>query len=132
MKNLLIDTSVWIEYFRGSNAINSDIINNFIDDNQICINDLILSELIPSLKHKKENDLIDILLSIRNIPIEIDWHEIINFQINNLKHGINNVGIPDIIILQNVINHNLSLISIDKHFHQMKKYIDFSFIDVKK
>ncbi len=131
MKYILIDTSVWIEYFRGSDAINSDIINNYIDNNQICINDLILSELIPSLKHKKEHDLIDILLSIRKIPIEINWQEIINFQVINLKHGTNNVGIPDIILLQNVIYHNLSIASIDKHFNQMKKYIDFSFIDVK-
>ena len=132
MNKILIDSSVWIEYFRGSNVINSDIINNFIDNNQICINDLILSELIPSLKHKKENDLIDILLSIRKISIEIDWNEVRNFQIINLKHGINNVGIPDIIILQNVIHNNLSFVSIDKHFNQMKKNIDFSFIDVKR
>jgi predicted nucleic acid-binding protein len=132
MKNILVDTSAWIEYFRGSKAINSDLINSFIDNNQICINDLILSELIPSLKHKKERDLIDILLSIRNIPIEINWQEIINYQIINLKHGINNVGIPDIIILQNIISNNLSLISFDKHFNQMKKNFDFSLIDVKK
>lgn len=52
-------------------------------------------------------------------------------QIINLKHGINNVGIPDIIILQNVINNNLSLISIDKHFNQMKNHFDFSFIEIK-
>lgn len=131
MKYLLIDTSVWIDYFRGSKTINTDIINSSIDNNQICINDLILSELIPSLKHKKENDLIDLLLTIRNIPIEINWQEIINYQIINLKHGINNVGIPDIIILQNIINNNLSFVSIDKHFYQMKKYFNFTFIDVK-
>src|SRR3990172_10348424 len=131
MKYTLIDTSVWIEYFSGSKSINSDLINSFIDNNQICINDLILSELIPSLKHKKESNLVDILLSIRNIPIEINWQEVIHYQMINLKHGINNVGIPDIIILQNVINNNLSLISIDKHFNQMKKHFDFSLIDVK-
>lgn len=131
MKYLLIDTSVWIEYFRGSKAINPDLINSFIDNNQICINDLILSELIPSLKQTKESNLIDILLSIKNIPIEINWQEIINYQIINLKHGINNVGIPDIIILQNVINNNLTLISIDKHFNQMKKHFDFSVIDIR-
>jgi predicted nucleic acid-binding protein len=132
MKYILIDTSVWIEYFRGSKAINSDMINGFIDNNQLCINDLILSELIPSLKQKKESDLIDILLSIRNIPIDINWQEIINYQIINLKHGINNVGIPDVIILQNVITNNLSLVSIDKHFNRMLNHFDFAFIDIKR
>ncbi len=131
MKYILVDTSVWSEYFRGSNTINTDSIDGFIDNNQICTNDLILSELIPALKHKKESGLIDILFSIRNIPLEINWREIIDYQTTNLKHGINNVGIPDIIILQNIITNNLSLASIDKHFKQMKKHINFSFIDMK-
>jgi hypothetical protein len=126
MNNILIDTSVWIEYFRGSGYIKSDIINNLIDNNQICTNNLILSELIPPLKLKKESKLIDILTTIRNIPIIIIWEEIINFQFINLKNGINNVGIPDIIIMQNVINNNLELFSLDKHFQLMNKFIKFN------
>ena len=131
MNYILIDTSVWIEYFRGLKSIDTALINDYIDNNQICINNLILSELIPSLKHKKENDLIDILMSVRNIPIVINWNEIIKYQIINLKHGINNVGIPDIIIMQNVIDNKLSIATIDKHFIQMNKYHNFSVIDVK-
>ena len=126
MNNILIDTSVWIEYFRGSGNIKSDIIDNLIDNNQICTNNLILSELIPPLKLKKESKLIDILTTIRNIPIIIIWEEIINFQFINLKNGINNVGIPDIIIMQNVINNNLELFSLDKHFQLMNKIIKFN------
>lgn len=126
MNNILIDTSIWIEYFRGSGNIKSDIINNLIDNNQICTNNLILSELIPPLKLKKELKLIDILITIRNIPINIIWEDIINYQIINLKNGINNVGIPDIIIMQNVINNNLELFSLDKHFQLMNKFIKFN------
>jgi predicted nucleic acid-binding protein len=128
MNLILIDTSIWIEYFRGSAAIDTESINNFIDNNQICTNDLILSELIPHLKLKKESRLIDILLTIRNIPIIINWQEIIDFQIRNLKNGINNVGIPDIIILQNVIDNDLSLLTIDKNFHLMRKHIQFHIV----
>ena len=46
MKYILIDTSIWIEYFRGSKAVNSAIVDNLIDNNQICVNNLILSELL--------------------------------------------------------------------------------------
>jgi len=45
---VLIDSSVWISYFR--NGKHSDVLDYFIDENLIVINDLILSELIPSLK----------------------------------------------------------------------------------
>jgi hypothetical protein len=126
MKYVLIDTSVWIEYFRGSKAVDADAINNLIDNNQICVNDLILSELLPFLKIKKELKLIDILLSIRKIPLAIDWPQIIDYQTLNLKSGINNVGIPDLIILQNVISSNLTLFTRDKHFSLMKEIISFN------
>ena len=130
MNKILVDTSIWIEYFKGSKKAVPDILNPLIDNNQICTNDLILSELIPSLKVKKETELIEILLTIQNIPIKINWQEIIKYQTVNLKNGINNVGIPDIIILQNVINNSLSLLTIDKHFKLMKKYIEFDLIEI--
>ncbi len=130
MNFILIDTSVWVEYFRGSKSVNSDVVDGLIDNNQICINNLILSELLPYLKIKKEFKLIDILLTIRNIPIVIDWDEIINYQVINIKNGINNVGIPDLIILQNIVNNNISLLTIDKHFYLMKKFITFNLFKI--
>jgi predicted nucleic acid-binding protein len=53
----------------------------------------------------------------------IDWQEIINMQILNLRHGNNNVGISDLIIAQNCIQNDLKIIARDKHFELMSKYI---------
>ena len=44
MKNVLVDSSVWTEYFRGRKE--AAALNVLIDKNQWCINHLILSELI--------------------------------------------------------------------------------------
>jgi predicted nucleic acid-binding protein len=48
--SVLVDTSIWIEYFRTGN--NSDKLDFLIDENLIVINDLILAELVsrPSFK----------------------------------------------------------------------------------
>jgi predicted nucleic acid-binding protein len=121
MSYVLVDSSVWIDYFRNGNNINLSYFEGIIDNNQICINDLILAELIPFLKIQKQNDLIDILLSIKKIPLAIDWDQIIEFQFKNVKNGINNIGVPDLIILQNVIANSLTLYSLDKHFKLMNK-----------
>ena len=58
MKKILIDTSVWIEYFSGTNET---YIDKLIDERIICINEIILYELIPFLNDKKEYELIDLL-----------------------------------------------------------------------
>jgi predicted nucleic acid-binding protein len=123
MKNILVDSSVWIEYFRGREE--AAALNELIDKNQVCINNLILSELIPFLRMKKENSLIKILKTIRNNAIKINWEEIIDFQEINLRSGINKIGIADLIIVQNVRDNNLRLYSLDKHFELMSRYIKF-------
>jgi predicted nucleic acid-binding protein len=121
MKDNIIDSSAWIEYFKG-NRIYS-FITDLIYANAICTNDIILTELLPSIIHKKENELADLLNSLRKNILIIDWQEIRDMQILNLKHGNNNVGISDIIIAQNCIQNESKLITNDKHFGIMAKYI---------
>ncbi|MDR2607657.1 MAG: PIN domain-containing protein [Treponema sp.] len=103
MKDNLVDSSAWIEYFKGNPAYS--FITDLIYTNAICTNDIILTELLPSILHKKENKLAGLLNSLRKNKLIIDWQEIRNIQILNLRHGINNVGISDIIIAQNCIQN---------------------------
>jgi predicted nucleic acid-binding protein len=119
--NNLIDSSVWIEYFRG----NPDylFINDLINVNAVSTNDIILTELLPSIMHKKEYELANLLSSMKNYPLVIDWQEIRNIQLLNLKHGNNKTGISDIIIVQNCIQNKLKLVAHDKHFKLMAEYI---------
>ncbi len=128
MTNILIDSSVWIDYFKGAQNINNTFITDCIDNNLICTNDLILAELLPFLIHKKELNVVDILRSIKNIPLNIDWDGIIKMQASNLRNGINKVGIPDLIIIQNVIDNGLKLYTLDKHLVLMKKHLKFDLV----
>jgi predicted nucleic acid-binding protein len=123
MNKILVDSSVWISFFKGIIARHPFF--DLIDTNQLCINDLILSEIVPPLKKKREQKLIDILYQIERFPLNIDWPAIIDFQIRNLSKGINRVGIPDLIIMQNAIQNNIKLYSLDSHFKHMSKLFPF-------
>lgn len=111
---ILVDSSVWIAYFKGDERALP--LNVLIDLNDLCINDLILAELIPSIVQKKETILKDLLLAIKSINIGTNWQELIEMQILNLSKGINNVGIADLIIAQNAMQNNLELFTLDRHF----------------
>ena len=114
---VLVDSSVWIEYFKGNEK--AKILETLIDLNAVYINDLILAELIPSIRHKKEKELDELISSISRAPMGVNWQSIINMQTLNLKNGINKVGIVDLIIIQNAIDNDLELFSLDKHFELM-------------
>ena len=111
---VLVDSSVWISYFR--NGKYSDVLDYFIDENLIVINDLILSELIPSLKIHNKLKLIRTLKEIEKLPININWEGIIKLQTKCLKNGICGIGIPDFIIAQNAIENKSQIFTNDKHF----------------
>lgn len=120
---ILIDTSIWIEYFRNGNHYKQ--VHYLIDENVVVTNDLILTELTPFLKLKNQLKLIKLLHDINNFTIEIDWKQLMEYQYVCLKNGLNGVGIPDLIIVQNVIQHHCKIYSSDKHFAKMTEFLEF-------
>jgi predicted nucleic acid-binding protein len=116
--SVLVDTSVWFEYFRiGDHA---EKLEYLIDENLIVINNLILAELVPSLKVRNQRKLIELLRSIRNLVLAIDWDQIIEFQFKCLRNGVNGIGIPDLILAQNAKQNNCEIYSRDNHFELMR------------
>ncbi len=120
---ILVDSSVWIAFFRGVG--NAQDLNDLIDSNTLCINEIILTELLPSLIRRGEDNLKDLLLSLSIFKLNIDWNGIINMQTVNFKNGLNGIGIADLIIAQNIIQNNLHIYTLDKHFTEMSKYHNF-------
>jgi predicted nucleic acid-binding protein len=119
---------VWIAFLKGVEEGRQ--LFSLLDTNQICINDLILAELIPSLNHKKELALVRLLQSIERTRLHIDWESIIEMQTINLKNGLNRVGVPDLIIAQNALQNDIPLFSFDRHFEIMKKSIGIKLFNI--
>ena len=111
---VLVDTSIWVDYFRGGDS--SIDLDTLIDENLVVTNDIILAELIPFLKVKKQITVIKLLQAVSRVPLQINWDELIEYQVRCLKAGANGVGIPDLIIAQNARANNCRIYSLDKHF----------------
>ncbi|WCL50700.1 PIN domain-containing protein [Leptospira sp. GIMC2001] len=124
MNRVLVDSSVWIDYFRGRNSHVEKIIDQLIELDIIFTNDLILAELFPLIIFNKLTKLKNCLEIVPKFQLNIQWDQIINYQILNIKSGINKVGIPDLIIAQNAIQNNSILFSLDRHFELMSKNLN--------
>ncbi len=119
---VLVDTSVWIDYFKFDTETNE--LDYLIDNNFILSNDLILTELIPFLRLKRQKSIITTLNEVANLPLSIDWQEIRDFQYSCLIAGINGVGIPDLIIAQNAIQNDSFIFTLDKHFILIREVLN--------
>ena len=118
---VLVDTSVWIDYFRG--ADNSKNLDFLIDENLITTNEIVLAELVPYLKIKKQTKVVKLLHEVNKVPLDIRWEEIIEFQVKCLKDGANGVRIPDLIIAQNSKQNNCRVYSLANHFRLLNEVL---------
>jgi len=120
--SVLVDTSMWIEYFRSGN--NSEKLDFLIDENLLVTNDLILAELVPSLRVRTQQKIVKLLYNINKLELYINWDQIIEFQFKCLKNGLNGIGIPDLIVAQNAKQNRCEIYSLDGHFKLMKDILE--------
>jgi len=88
MNDVLVDSSVWINYFKYRDAF--PFMDDLIDDGRICTNDVILTELLPSIAYKKEFALANLLKSLCKYDMNINWQELQLYQLLSIKNGNNN------------------------------------------
>lgn len=125
--SVIVDTSVWIDYFRSGN--NSAKLDFLIDEELIVINDLILAELVPFLKVQNQKNIIKLLFYIKKLDLTLNWDQIIEFQLHCLKNGLNGIGIPDLIVAQNAKQNRCEIYSFDNHFRLMKDILELQLVD---
>jgi len=125
--SVLVDTSIWIEYLRSGN--NSEKLDFLIDENLLVINDLILAELIPSLKVRNQRKIIKLLYDINKLKLAINWEQLIEFRFKCLKNGLNGIGIPDLIVAQNAKQNRCEIYSLDNHFTLIKDILELQLLE---
>ena len=114
---VLVDSSVWIDYFRS--GVNSASLDNLIDENLVATNDLILAELVPCLQLRNQRRVVELLYAINKCELTIHWNQLIEWQYRCLKQGFNGIGIPNLILAQNAKQHRCVLYSLDSHFERI-------------
>ena len=118
MQGVMVDSSVWVSYFRGGEGSDSvaDAVDYLLAGDEVIVDEIILTELIPFMRIRGEAEAENALLALANPPMEIDWPQLRQWQEQCLRSGINKVGIPDLIIAQHAKNMDVPLFSLDRHF----------------
>ena len=118
----VVDSCIWIDFFTKKKHFES--VSNLLIDDLAYVNQIILSELLPSARLKKENEFIDSMSGLELVPLDIDWLEIEEIQYNCLKSGINKLGLLDIAIAQNAKQNKMGIFSTDRRMELLSRKMD--------
>jgi len=130
---ILVDSSVWIDYFNGKRTPQTDWLDSSLGNTPIIIIcDLVLTEVLQGFQSDKDfKTARDILLGIPFMSIggqALAIESAVNYRFLR-KHGVTVRKTIDVIIGTFCIHHRLSLLHDDRDFDPMVKLLGLEIIN---
>jgi len=123
---ILVDSSVWIDYFNGADSIETKTLHEILGVQPIAIGDLILAEVLQGFK--SDNDYRAAKKVFNDVAVfdllgkEMALKCADNFRFLR-KHGITIRKTADVIIATFCIENKLPLLFSDKDFNPFVKHL---------
>jgi predicted nucleic acid-binding protein len=123
---IVADTSAWVDYFNGVDALHVEILDYELSNSRIVIGDLILTELLQGFREDKNYKIAKQLIeSLEYYDLggkEIAYKAADNFR-KLRKKGITVRKTIDMIIGTFCIENDFELIHNDRDFDPLEKYL---------
>jgi len=113
---ILVDTSIWIEFFKPRSEIGNKL-ERLIKDDLVWTCGIILFELVQGTKSEYDKSKITGILSDLKYAemTQSLWQKADELSASLKRRGLN-LPLSDILIASIVSGYNLSIFSLDKHF----------------
>lgn len=128
---VLIDTSVWIDYFQKASIGIAGKVEDMISNHIIIVPKIVIAELIQGANSVKEIAVIEDFTEAFNIIDQADdtWVEAGRLSFNLKKKG-KTVNLSDCYIASIAYRNNCHIFTLDKHFRDIQKILSINLINI--
>lgn len=124
---ILVDSSVWIDYFNGKGSPETDFLNEILGVYPVATGDLILTEVLQGFRHDKDYNtakrLLTELVIFELLGTKMAMKSADNYR-KLRKRGVTVRKPVDVIIASFCLEHDLPLLFSDKDFKPFVEYFD--------
>ena len=130
-EKILIDTSVWIKYFKNQNEQFTEKVEELLNFSEVCVPKVVLAELIQGAKSEKEISVIGEFIEAFNLLDQSydTWIKAGRLSFSMKRKGTT-VSIVDCYIAVIAVENDCKIFSLDEHFKSIKKFLRFELIRV--
>lgn len=120
---VLVDTSVWIEFFKDKPKFVKKLTNLIKEENQVCLCGIVLQEVLQGIKDKKNYNLAKNILS--KFPF-VQTNKNTYLLAAEIYRDLRKKGVTvpsiDATIAAIALKNNLPIFTTDKHFNLISKH----------
>lgn len=123
---ILVDSSVWIDYFRGQATAQTDLLDRLLDTQELAIGDLCFVEVLQGCKVEREFNAVRKLLGSLQL-IELGGADIVISAAKNYRklrsRGVTVRGTIDVVLATRCILDNHLLLHSDRDFDVFERHL---------
>jgi hypothetical protein len=126
---VLIDTSVWISYFKDRDSRLSDKVDEILTSAHVYIPKVVIAELMRGAKSEKEIAVIEDFFEAFTVidHTESTWEQAGRLSFSMKRKGIT-IHLIDCYLAITAQENNCKLFSLDEHFKSIKKFTPLEII----
>lgn len=128
-KRILIDTSVWIEYFRDTSPQIAEKVDRMLDEDEIFIPKIVMAELIQGAKSAKELSVIQDFFKAFHVVDQKDdtWIKAGRLSFDLKKKG-KKIHLLDCYIAIIAQESKCKIFTLNRHFHEIQRIFKIDLI----
>ena len=123
---ILVDSSVWIDYFNGSTTPQTEKLDHLLDSELLAIGDLILTEVLQGFDSERDFNRVRKMLTALTV-VELGGQEVAIQAARNFR-ALRNLGIAprktiDTVIATCCIENGFDLLHSDRDFDAFEEHL---------
>ena len=116
VRPILIDTSVWIDVFRGKTPALAALVKTLLEDERAVLCDVVTAEIRVGLRASERRKVVSLLEAVTAIPVTpADWAEAGDLG-SSLRSSGRTLPLTDLLIAVLCIRSGFELLTLDDHF----------------
>lgn len=123
---ILVDSSVWIDYFRGRPTAQTDLLDGLLDTQELAIGDLTFTEVLQGCKVDKEFNDVRRLLGRLDL-VALGGKDVVVEAAKNYRKlrslGVTVRGTIDVVLATRCIISNHQLLHSDRDFDAFEQHL---------
>jgi len=131
MSKVLVDTSVWIEFFRTTHTSFGNCAQELIEQGRAACTGIILAKLLSGTRTQREfTEVLDVMLGLEvfhdtpKICVEAGRVAFV------LRRKGLTIPLADTLIIAQARKHDLAILSLDQHFQCVRNVLDLRIVEV--
>ena len=115
----MVDSSVWIEYFRKGRGAVFDAVDALLDEDRAILCGMVELEIIQGLRPRERRLVIDLFSALPYLETERRDYVAAGERLGELRRRGITIPSSDCLIGALCLRHDLSLLTLDRHFEHL-------------